>query len=902
MSSEFDPYRIWLGIPANEQPANLYRLLGLALFESDEDVISNAADRQMAHIRTFQSGKYSEQSQKLLNELSSARVTLLDKNKKAEYDAKLKSELESSAGSSMVNLTPPPAQGSFIGGPSSVNLAPPPVNGAEGSLLGVDFGLSTASKKKHSSTTKNPDRTTVKDKSVKSSPTTYSSGKRSGSKSSKNNNTGMVAGLIVGAAVLLLGAFLLISSSSSRTAQEQENDRLLEEALSSLPQQNQSNTPYREPQPQRPNKTNRPKASDKTETPSKEGDFKLPPPTADVAAGADHASDKPEDGKTNESQDSENSSVTDAQISVDLAELTSVPGQVKQYDQIKVAPILTSLLPSLNQAQVPSLQLSSDGSLLYVGTEKKGKCSVVNVATGNVVYNMIPNNYGVFAGFAATQDGKMFFRAINPPKSDLQVFKDELNKPVKTIEVKTLRNLCPKSRIYRYDEHGQPYKEEGNDDAFAVFDDGYQILQMAPPPNVQALYMTVALTDGLVHVVDIHNRKDFIRFYPSNDPAPEPVLPSDVESAKRDELQKHIIMPNTVPTAMVFQSSGNLLATGNSQGEVFIWDIEDYEQVVDSAIYGLQKVKHLFYARLSEQPVIGLRFDSTGKNLYAFWADGSVGVWDWKANQLIKSCATGQQVKYAQILADKYLLLQNQNGEVTFWSWDVSSVRQTGKFIPKTELVIANPEHLLFWATIRDAEPAQLTMYALPTDFVVAEQDSEFAKLFRADIIYSVPDEAKWNAKLSVAENNINKSLKDDFSDQQKVNKIHELVEKMAESRKIEPDLRYALYMKFIQIAVQMKDKTLLKYLVDSVLKEFDINQVDLNIYADLLLFAEMKKPIDFNPVAKEILDLAEVQASRNIDKAIEAATAVSEKDYLLPALKGRAKELVSKFNKLKGN
>ena len=82
MSSEFDPYRIWLGIPVSEQPANLYRLLGLALFESDDDVISNAADRQMALVRTFQTVKYSEQSQKLLNELSAARVTLLDKKKK----------------------------------------------------------------------------------------------------------------------------------------------------------------------------------------------------------------------------------------------------------------------------------------------------------------------------------------------------------------------------------------------------------------------------------------------------------------------------------------------------------------------------------------------------------------------------------------------------------------------------------------------------------------------------------------------------------------------------------------------------------------------------------------------------------------------------------------------------
>lgn len=69
MAEQFDAYRKWLGIPPAEQPANHYRLLGLGLFENDPDSISNAADRQMAHVRTFQSGPYSTLSQRLLNEL-----------------------------------------------------------------------------------------------------------------------------------------------------------------------------------------------------------------------------------------------------------------------------------------------------------------------------------------------------------------------------------------------------------------------------------------------------------------------------------------------------------------------------------------------------------------------------------------------------------------------------------------------------------------------------------------------------------------------------------------------------------------------------------------------------------------------------------------------------------------
>ncbi len=90
MSDEFDPYRKWLGIPPEDRPPNHYRLLGIAVFEDDQDVISNAADRQMSHVRTFQGGKNSQLSQKILNELSAAKVCLLNSATKQEYDNRLR--------------------------------------------------------------------------------------------------------------------------------------------------------------------------------------------------------------------------------------------------------------------------------------------------------------------------------------------------------------------------------------------------------------------------------------------------------------------------------------------------------------------------------------------------------------------------------------------------------------------------------------------------------------------------------------------------------------------------------------------------------------------------------------------------------------------------------------------
>ena len=86
----FDPYHKWLGIPADQQPGNYYRLLGIEEFEADADVIEGAAERQTIYLRTFQTGPNSELAARLLNEVSAARVCLLDHKSKALYDTQLK--------------------------------------------------------------------------------------------------------------------------------------------------------------------------------------------------------------------------------------------------------------------------------------------------------------------------------------------------------------------------------------------------------------------------------------------------------------------------------------------------------------------------------------------------------------------------------------------------------------------------------------------------------------------------------------------------------------------------------------------------------------------------------------------------------------------------------------------
>jgi hypothetical protein len=133
MSKEFDPYRKWLGIPPEEQPPDHYRLLGIAPLESDPDVIENAADRQMAHVRRYQSGRYSEHSQRVLNELSTAKICLLDPARKADYDNHLRENLLLG---SVAKAPPPAAPPMAAGPPMAAPPSAPPLPADESSFLG----------------------------------------------------------------------------------------------------------------------------------------------------------------------------------------------------------------------------------------------------------------------------------------------------------------------------------------------------------------------------------------------------------------------------------------------------------------------------------------------------------------------------------------------------------------------------------------------------------------------------------------------------------------------------------------------------------------------------------------------------------------------------------------------
>jgi hypothetical protein len=80
--SEFAPYHKWLGISETARPISKYRLLAIDELESDRDVIDAAAEQRTIYLRTLQAGEHTVRVADLLNEVSQARVTLLNTDQK----------------------------------------------------------------------------------------------------------------------------------------------------------------------------------------------------------------------------------------------------------------------------------------------------------------------------------------------------------------------------------------------------------------------------------------------------------------------------------------------------------------------------------------------------------------------------------------------------------------------------------------------------------------------------------------------------------------------------------------------------------------------------------------------------------------------------------------------------
>lgn len=84
-----DVYREWLKIASPQRPLDYYTLLGLKRFEDDRNVIQSNYRQRSALARRYATGKFSKESQDLLDELARAMLSLTDPARKNTYDHKL---------------------------------------------------------------------------------------------------------------------------------------------------------------------------------------------------------------------------------------------------------------------------------------------------------------------------------------------------------------------------------------------------------------------------------------------------------------------------------------------------------------------------------------------------------------------------------------------------------------------------------------------------------------------------------------------------------------------------------------------------------------------------------------------------------------------------------------------
>ncbi len=84
-----DVYREWLKIESPERPPDFYTLLGLKRFEDDRAVIQKNYRERSSFARRYATGKFSKESQDLLDELARAMLSLTDPARKNEFDRKL---------------------------------------------------------------------------------------------------------------------------------------------------------------------------------------------------------------------------------------------------------------------------------------------------------------------------------------------------------------------------------------------------------------------------------------------------------------------------------------------------------------------------------------------------------------------------------------------------------------------------------------------------------------------------------------------------------------------------------------------------------------------------------------------------------------------------------------------
>jgi hypothetical protein len=102
--NKFAAYHEWLGIPLRDETPNHYEILGIPLFETNKNVISNGAARRISFLQTMVASEFAELAQEIQKEVSQAKLCLLRENSRDKYQDEMKKFAEQSADENMEKL------------------------------------------------------------------------------------------------------------------------------------------------------------------------------------------------------------------------------------------------------------------------------------------------------------------------------------------------------------------------------------------------------------------------------------------------------------------------------------------------------------------------------------------------------------------------------------------------------------------------------------------------------------------------------------------------------------------------------------------------------------------------------------------------------------------------------
>ncbi len=91
---ENEHYHRWFGILPSEMPTHAYRILGIELFELDEEAICDAIDRRQSQLRSYLQSADAEPAAEMMGAIEQIGECLLDPDLRATYDTNLRGYLQ----------------------------------------------------------------------------------------------------------------------------------------------------------------------------------------------------------------------------------------------------------------------------------------------------------------------------------------------------------------------------------------------------------------------------------------------------------------------------------------------------------------------------------------------------------------------------------------------------------------------------------------------------------------------------------------------------------------------------------------------------------------------------------------------------------------------------------------